>query len=228
MLNAWLILWPVVLTVGLFLGMRRLYSRYPFAFFHPVLTTTTVICVFLVVCQIPYRTYMVGGKWLEQLLGPSVVALAYPLYNQRKVMYRYKNAVILGISSGLVTAMGSIVLFAKLFKVEDEIVYTMLPKSITTPVAIQLSESISGVPSLTAVFVMVAGFSGIIIGPVLMKIMGIEQSLGKGLALGSAAHALGIAKSTEYGEMALSMASVSMTLSAIIGAFVGPLIILFL
>lgn len=226
--NWMIIILSIGLTIGLFWLMRQLYGRYPFAFFHPVLTTTTIICLILVIFQIPYTTYMEGGKWIEQLLGACVVALAYPLYNQREMMYRFKNAIILGISSGLVTAMGSIILFAKLFKVEDEMIHTLIPKSITTPVAIQLSEAIAGIPSLTAVFVMVAGFSGIIIGPVIMKWARIEHPLGKGLALGSAAHALGIAKSTEYGELALSMASISMTLSAIIGALIGPVIILLL
>lgn len=213
------------LTILLFWCMRRLYNRYPFAFFHPVLTTTTIICIVLIGFQIPYTAYMEGGKWLERLLGPAVVALAYPLYNQREVMIRYKETIMLGVSTGLITAMGSIILFAKLFKVEEEMIYTLLPKSMTTPVAIQLSATIEGIPTLTAVFVMIAGFSGIIIGPIFMRWTGIHQPLEKGLALGSAAHALGIAKSTEYGELALSMASISMTLSAIIGTLIGPLLV---
>ncbi|AOV07652.1 LrgB family protein [Sporosarcina ureilytica] len=214
-------------TVGLFLVMRRVYRRYPFAFFHPMLTTTTLICIGLIIFGIPYADYMKGGKWIEQFLGPCVVALAYPLYNQRKIMMQYKNAILLGISTGLITAMGSIIFFAKLFKVEEEIIYTVIPKSITTPVAIQISETMGGIPSLTAIFVMIAGFSGIIVGPYVMKYTGIESRLGKGLALGSASHALGVAKSTEYGELALSMASVSMTISAIIGSLIGPLLVLF-
>lgn len=216
------------LTIGLFLILRYLYIRYPFSFLHPVLTTTTIICLLLVAFNIPYTRYMEGGRWIEELLGPCVVALAYPLYNQRKTMLRYKKVILLSVTSGLITAMGSIILFAKLFLVEEEMLYTLIPKSITTPVALKLSETMSGIPSLTAVFVMVAGFSGIIIGPVVMKLTRIDLPLGKGLALGSASHALGVAKSTEYGELALSMASVSMTLSAILGALVGPILILFL
>lgn len=218
----------LVLTVALFLSLRYLYIRYPLSVFHPVLTTTTIICIGLAIFNIPYTDYMKGGKWIEELLGACVVALAYPLYNQRKMMQRYKKVILLSISSGLITAMGSIILFAKLFKVEEEILYTLIPKSITTPVAIKLSETISGIPSLAAVFVMVAGFSGIIIGPIVMKLTRINQPLGIGLALGSASHALGVAKSTEYGEFALSMASVAMTLSAILGALIGPVLVLFL
>lgn len=216
------------LTVGLFFTMRRLYSRYPVTFLHPILTTTTVISVSLVVLQIPYTTYMEGGKWIEELLGACVVAFAFPLYNQRAVIKRYRKVIALAITTGLLTAFGSIILFAKLLNVDEEIFNTVLPKSITTPVAMQISETIGGVPTLTAVFVMLAGFTGMIIGPVIMKLTKIEGTLEKGLALGSASHALGVAKSTEYGEVALSMASVSMVLSAILGAVIGPLIVFFL
>lgn len=211
----------ISLTVILFLAMRRLYMHFSVAFLHPVLTSTIVISVVLIASNISYEAYMVGGKWIEQLLGPAVVALAYPLYNQWEVMMKYRKAILFGVSSGLITAMGSVFLFAKLFKVEQDIIYSMIPKSITTPIAIQLSETIGGMPSMTAVFVMIAGFSGVIIGPFVMKYGGIESPLGKGLALGSASHALGVAKSTEYGEFSLSIASVSMTLSAIAGSIIG-------
>lgn len=218
----------IVVTISLFLLMRYLYGRFPLSVFHPVLTTTTIIALLLVIFNISYVDYMEGGKWIEAFLGTAVVSLAYPLYKQRKRMVQYKNAIFLGISSGLITAMGSVILFAKLFKLENEILYTILPKSITTPVAIQLSETIDGIPPLTAVFVMLAGFSGVIIGPFVMKLTKIESPLGIGIALGSASHALGTAKATEYGEIALSMASVAMTLSAISGALIGPLLILIL
>lgn len=208
--------------------MKRLYSRFPKAYLHPVLTSTTILIVLLLLLNIPYERYMLGGAWIEKLLGPCIVALAYPLYNQRELVRKHLTTILLSVSAGLATAMISVVLFAKLFKVENEIIYSILPKSITTPVAIQVSATIGGIPSLTAAFVMIAGFSGVILGPIVMKYVHIDSPLSKGLALGSAAHALGAAKSSEYGEVSLSMASVSMTLSAIAGSIVGPLIVLIL
>lgn len=218
----------LVITIGLFFIMRTLYTRFPIALFHPVLTSTTIIVLILIICNVSYTDYMQGGKWIDELLGACVVALAYPLYNQRKMMVQFKNAIMLGVSSGLLTAMGSVVLFAKLCKVESEMLYTLIPKSITTPVAIQLSERLAGIPSLTAVFVMIAGFSGVIIGPYVMKKTNIHLPIGIGMAFGSGAHGLGTAKSTEYGELALSAASVSMTLSAVLGALLGPILVLLL
>lgn len=199
--------------------------RFSVAYLHPVLTSTIVISVVLIASNTSYEAYMAGGKWIEQLLGPAVVSLAYPLYKQWGIMLKYRKSILLGVISGLITAMGSVFLLAKILKVEQAIVYSMIPKSITTPIAIQLSETIGGMPSMTAVFVMIAGFSGVIIGPFVMKHSGIESSLGKGLALGSASHALGVAKSTEYGEFSLSIASVSMTLSAIAGSIIGFILV---
>lgn len=228
-MNELLIIFVVVsLTVILFLSMRKLYMRLPNNFLHPVLTTTAIIVSILLIFNISYESYMVGGIWIEALLGPSVVALAYPLYNQREVIIKYRHAILLGVSTGIISAMGSIVLFAKLFGFEDDILFSIIPKSITTPVALHVSSVLGGIPSLTAVFVMIAGFSGIIIGPLVMKWFGIHSELGTGLALGSASHGLGVAKSMEYGELSLSMASVAMTLSAIAGSVVGPLLVLFL
>ena len=226
--NLLIILIIITVTVILFLAMRRLYMRFSVAFLHPVLTTTTLICIFLVNFNFSYDEYMLGGVWIEKLLGPCVVALAYPLYNQRAIVLRFWKAIILSVVTGIISAMGSVILFAKIFNINNELIFTMLPKSITTPVAIQLSDTIGGSPSMTAVFVMIAGFSGIIIGPLVLKLTGVRSPLGRGLALGSAAHALGVAKSTEYGEFALSMASVSMTLSAILGSIIGPVLLLLL
>lgn len=228
MKNLLLIVAIVGVTIILFVAMRRLYARFSNAFLHPVLTSTAIIIVFLLIFDLSYDSYMIGGSWIEQLLGPCVVALAYPLYNQRAFVMKHRAAIFLGVSAGLVSAMGSIVVFAKLFKFENEIIYSVIPKSITTPVAIQLSATLEGIPSMTAAFVMIAGFSGVILGPLVMKYAGIQSQFGKGLALGSASHALGVAKSTEYGELSLSMASVSMTLSAIAGSVLGPLLVWFL
>ncbi|MBO1913664.1 LrgB family protein, partial [Microvirga sp. 3-52] len=102
----------------LYLTMRYTYARFPIAVLHPVLTSTTIIILLLLVLNVSYDSYMVGGEWLEMFLGPSVVALAYPLYKQRIVVLKYRNAILLGVASGLLTAMGSILLFAKLFRFE--------------------------------------------------------------------------------------------------------------
>lgn len=212
-------------TILVFLCMRRLYGRWPLAILHPVLTATAVIAMILVLLSIPYESYATYTRGIEQLLGACVVALAYPLYKQRETMLKYSKTIFWSVLIGIITAFSSIIVFAKLLNVADSELFSLISKSITTPVAITITETLGGITSLAIVFVMVAGFSGIIIGPFLMKKLHIHHPISKGLALGSASHALGVAKSTEFGEKSLSMATVSMTISAIIGAILGPIIL---
>ena len=169
----------IILTVIVFLMMRKMYARFSTPAFHPVLTTTIVIIVILVNANIPYDTYMQGGKWIDALLGPSVVAFSYPLYKQRNALIKYRKAILVGVFTGLVVAMTSIFLFAKMVRVDADMLYSLIPKSITTPVHIQISAGFGGIPSLTVAFVMTAGFTGVILGPMLMKYSGIHSKLGK-------------------------------------------------
>ncbi len=112
---------------------------------------------------------MIGGQWINSLLGPAVVALAYPLYKRRRVLIKYMFPIIGGVLAGLFSGMVSGLLFAELFGISRSLILSIIPKSITTPVAIQIASGIGGVPSMTVVFVMIAGFSGVILGPSLLK-----------------------------------------------------------
>ncbi|WP_082232176.1 LrgB family protein [Halobacillus massiliensis] len=212
-------------TILIFLMMSRLYIRFHYSFFVPVLTSTFLIVTLLVLFQIPYETYMDGGKVIDFFLGPAVVALAYPMYKQRKEIRAYIIPVASGVLAGLVTSLVTGVLFAKAFGIDRIQILSMVPKSLTTPVAIPVSAEIGGVPSMSVVFTMIAGFTGIIIGPHLVKWMRLKGSMGQGIAFGSASHALGTSKALEYGEETASMSSVAMSLTAIFGSVLGPLFV---
>ncbi|MFJ7974437.1 LrgB family protein [Peribacillus sp. JNUCC 23] len=214
----------IVLTITAYVLMNRLYIRFSYPLLLPVLTTTIILIILLTLFHIPYSSYMIGGQWIQSLLGPAVVALAYPLYKQRHIVVSYWFPIISGVFVGLITGMISVLLFARVLGIDQTLILSMLPKSLTTPVALQVSEVLGGIPPMTTVFVMIAGFTGVILGPTFMKRLRINSSLGKGIAFGSASHALGTAKSAEYGEFTLSMSSVSMTLSAILGSIIGPIV----
>ncbi len=213
------------LTITAYLFLNALYVKYHWTLLTPVLTTTALLVAILLVFDISYDRYMLGGQWITALLGPAVVALAVPLYKQRKLLTQNLLPVALGVSAGAMTGMISGVLLAKLMGFSAEMIFSILPKSITTPVAMQLAESLGGIPSLAAVFVMVAGFTGIIAGPWLLKTLGVHSSIGRGIGLGTSAHGLGTAKAFEYGIEDASMSSVAMTLSAVAGSFLGPAIV---
>jgi predicted murein hydrolase (TIGR00659 family) len=214
----------VLLNIAIYLMMSVVYRRFRIPVLIPALTATVIVVTLLLYFHIPYDTYMIGGQWINQLLGPAVVSLAYPLYKQRNVLIENLPAILGGAIVGLLIGMFSGLLLAAGLGFSKLYVLSLLPKSITTPVAIQISNSLGGDSSLTSVFVMIAGFTGAIGGPFIIKLFRIRSEVGIGIGLGTASHALGTAKALEYGEQSVSMSSVAMTVCAIVGSCIGPLV----
>jgi predicted murein hydrolase (TIGR00659 family) len=211
------------LTVVVYVIANFFYLRFRKTPLNPVLTATVALVLMLVVFDVPYETYMTGGDWIATLLGPAVVALAVPLYKHRKLLQDNLMPIAIGIVAGVIVGLVSGTLFTRWLGFSEELIYTVLPKSLTTPVAMQIASTIGGIPSLAAVFVMVAGFTGILLGPYLLQLLGIDSPIGRGIGLGASAHGLGTAKAFEYGPEDASMSSVAMTLSAVLGALLSPL-----
>ncbi|WP_397537384.1 LrgB family protein [Rummeliibacillus pycnus] len=214
-----------VSTVVVFFLMKKVYERFYHPILFPVFTSAIIIVGALLIFHIPYETYMVGGQWIDRLLGPAVVSLALPLYRQKELIKRNYKAIITGIAVAMIAGVGSVLSLAVLFRIENEYMRTLIPKSITSPVAMQISNVIGGNPTLAAVFVIITGMIGAIIGPYLYKICKIDTAIARGISMGSSAHGIGIGKLTEYGERTLSMGSVSMTLTAVIGAILLPIFV---
>lgn len=215
----------ILLTVGSYFIMNKIYQRYAYAFLIPALTATTFIIIILSIFHISYESYMTGGQWINAFLGPSVVALAYPLYKQRHFLMQNLSAILGSVVVGAISGMASIGLFAKMFGVQDSLILSLIPKSITTPVAIEIAKGLGGNASMTIVGVMMAGIFGAVAAPAILKFTRVDSPMGRGIALGSASHALGTSKAAEYSELTFSMSSVTMTLCAIIGSFLGPIVV---
>ena len=214
----------VLINVSIYVFMSMLYRRFHIPVLMPALTASFTIVVLLLYFRIPYDTYMIGGQWINQLLGPAVVSLAYPLYKQRHVLRRNLPVILGGTLMGLIVGMFSGIFLAMALGFPKLYVISLLPKSITTAVAIQISSNLGGESSLTSAFVMLAGFTGAIGGPYIIKFFRIKGEVGIGIGLGTASHALGTAKAMEYGEESVSMSSVAMTVCAIAGSCVAPVI----
>lgn len=225
MLNTIIAIAMVASTILIYIIMVKVYRLLKSPFFIPVLTTSFLLVVMLLTLHIPYQTYMVGGKYIDLLLGPAVVALAYPLYKQKGILLKNLMPIVSGVTVGSVVGMMSGFWLAKVFGVEKTLILTLLPKSVTTPVAMEISNVLGGNASLTVVFVMIAGFTGVVIGPYILKGFNLDDEMSQGIALGSASHAIGTSKAFEYGLDAATVSSVAMTLSAIIASILGPLIV---
>lgn len=205
-----------------------MYLKVGNPFLLPILTVTCLTVIVLLVFNIPYETYMEGGAWISKMLGPAVVALAFPLYNQRETIFNYKYSIVTSIFVAMFAGLVSVVALLLLFGASKAFLLTSLPKSLTTPVAMQVSEGVGGIAPLTAVLVMVAGFTGAILGPTVFKLCKIDTAISRGVAMGSASHGVGLTKLKEYSEEDLSIGSLSMGLSAVVGAFVIPFVAMFL
>ncbi|MBB4825459.1 putative murein hydrolase (TIGR00659 family) [Sporosarcina luteola] len=214
----------ILLTVACFFLMAKLYARFAFAFLIPVLTSTFLIIGILVAFHIPYESYMEGGKWINALLGPAVVALAFPLYRQRMFLKKHMFLIVGNVAIAGVVGMISVAVFSKWFHLSDSLSLSILPKSVTTPVAMAVADGLGGSASMAIVGVMIAGIFGAMLAPYIFHLFGVKSPVGRGIALGSASHAVGTSKAAEYSELAFSMGSVSMTLNAILSSLIGPVI----
>lgn len=217
-----------ILTILIFYVMTWLYKRTGISFLFPILTSTILLLLILIIGDIPYEVYMEGGQIINFFLGPAVVAMAYPLYSQWDVIMRYKKTILSCVVIAMFAGMISVLFLGMLFGLNEEVLRSFLPKSITSPVAIQISEAIDGIPQMTVLFVIVAGITGAIAGPTIYRVLRINTPVSRGVAMGSAAHGIGVSKLIEYGELTLSIGTVAMTLSALLGSFLCPIIVYFI
>lgn len=212
-------------TVSFFVLARGLYRKMGSpALLNPVLVTVIVIVALLSWSDTPYDVYFEGAQFVHFLLGPATVALAIPLYRQISLVKRYPVALLASIVTGSLVAMISAVLIAKLGDVGEQTLISIAPKSITTPVAMGVVEQLGGLPSLTAVLVILTGIVGAAVGPWLLDKLQVTNSVAKGLAMGVAAHGLGTGRAVLMGDVAAAFAGLAMGLNALVTAVLLPVL----
>ena len=221
-------LFSITLTLGIYAAALYLYRRTSLFLFHPVLTTFVVIIVFLKISHIEYAEYYQGGKFIHFFLAPSVVALGMPLYDRLRRLRR--EAPVILINTVFVSAAGIVSVMVPLMwaGVPDRIVISLAPKSVTTPIAIAISEATGGVPSLTAAVVVATGIIGAVIGPAILRLVGVTGGIPFGLAMGNASHGIGTARALEEGETEGAAAGLAICLNGIMTSVLTPLLVRFL
>ncbi len=213
----------ILFTILIYILARALHKRFPLPITIPILVATIIGVVFLLLFRIPYETYMIGGEWIEWLLGPAIVALAYPLYQQWEMLKKYPLSIFIGVIVGASTGVTVAILLAKLVQLDEEIILSLIPLNSTTAVATEVSKSIGGIPSMTALFVMIAGIGGAVIGPVVLRWCKVHHYLGRGVGMGAASHAIGTSKILEEGLQEGAASSVSMTITAVVISIISPI-----
>jgi len=200
-----------------------LNNKFKLAIFNPLLISIVATIVVLLVSGIDYKVYYSGAKYLNYLLTPATVCLAIPLYEKLEVLKNNIKAILIGILSGVLTSLLSVLGMSVIFGLNHTEYVTMLPKSITTAIGIGVSEELHGNVTLTCVIIIVTGVLGNIIAPAICKLFKIKEPIAKGIAIGTASHAVGTAKAMEMGETEGAMSSLSIAVSGlmtVIGASV--------
>ncbi|WP_461813049.1 LrgB family protein [Faecalimonas sp.] len=201
----------VAYGIGLFLKKKLKWG-----ILNPLLVSIVFVVGFLLVFHIDYDTYNETAKYLSYLLTPATVALAIPLYQKITLLKENGLAIFLGIVSGVLSSLFSVLVLAYLFGLSHREYVTLLPKSITTAIGIGVADELGGITTITVAVIIVTGVLGNVIGQSVCKLFKIYEPIAVGLAFGTSSHAVGTAKALEIGEIEGAMSSLSIVVSGLI------------
>ncbi|OBX04718.1 deoxyguanosinetriphosphate triphosphohydrolase [Gallibacterium salpingitidis] len=213
-----------VMTIVTFSLAVAINERIKSLVFNSFVITVCVLIAILLIFDIPYHDYIAGNKPLSELLGPSIVALAIPLYEQLKQIKQYWRSILFITTISSAVAMMSGALVAFMLGGDQQVMATLFAKSITTPLAMAVSGTIGGVPTITVVLVIIAGLIGSVFGYTIIKLLRIKSSEAAGLAIGTASHALGTAACMEIDKKAGTYSSIALVLCGVITSLIAPLL----
>ena len=214
----------LVISIFFYLIAVEIKKRLKLAILNSLLVSTIFVILVLVIFHIPYDTYKSSANILSYLLTPATVCLAIPMYRQLRLLRQNLVAVLSGILSGTLCSIFSILLMGKLFGLEKQHIVTLLPKSITTAIGMGVSEEAGGIVTLTVAAIIMTGILGNVIAEAVFHLFHINHPIARGLALGTASHAIGTAKALELGEIEGAMGSLSICVAGILTVILVPLV----
>ncbi len=182
----------------------------------PLLTAAALVIAALSLFHIPYASYAAGGDFIKLMLGPVTAVLALNIYNQRAILKEHFLPVLAGCLAGSLTSVGSVLVLCRVFHVDDALAASLLPKSVTTAIAIGIAESRGGIGGIAAAAVMVAGLTGAVFAPLFAKLFRITDPVAEGLAIGACSHALGTTRAMEIGPVQGAMSSIAICVCGIL------------
>jgi predicted murein hydrolase (TIGR00659 family) len=214
----------LTLTLAAFVLASLLYRKARMnPLLNPVLLSVIAIVALLSLSGTGYDTYFDGAQFVHFLLGPATVALAVPLYRQFEKVRKSALAIVASLVCGAITSAASAVLIARLLGAQPQSIVSLAPKSVTAPVAMGIAEQLGGIPSLTAVMVILTGIVGAMLGPLLLNLLGIRDWSARGFAIGTASHGIGTARALQVNELAGAFSGLAMGLNALATAILLPL-----
>jgi predicted murein hydrolase (TIGR00659 family) len=218
-------LFNIILTVGVYLLSLTIAKKIKSPFTSPVFLSTLIIIFILFQSRISYGEYGQAKAVMTFLLGPATVALAVPIYNNRKLILQYLMPAIIGLLFGTFTTITIAFAFGKLLHFTKSVILSISIKSVTVPVAAEIGKIIGGNPSLIAAFVIITGMLGAMFGPKLLNLLDVHHPFARGLSIGTISHGIGTAEAVKEGEMQGAVAGASMGIAAILTSLIIPYII---
>ena len=217
------LLW-LTLTVAVYCGASWLYMRLRLGIVHPLLVSMTVLIGLLRLTGVTYDTYAESTAPITFLLGPTVVSLGYALYRQIDHIKRNLTSILVATFAGSVVGVVSVIAILRLTGADEVVIASIAPKSVTTPIAIQLSEHSGGIASLTSMAVVICGIFGAVAAPYLFRLLRISSPVARGLAFGSSAHGVGTAAAMRMGAVEGAISGLAIGVMGVMTALALPLV----
>jgi predicted murein hydrolase (TIGR00659 family) len=206
--------------IGIFLN-----NKIKLAIFNPLFVSQTLIILFLLKFDISVEAYNKGGQLISFFLAPATVILAVPLYRKFKLLKANVLHILIGITTGSIAGIASVILLGKLFGLDKLLKVSMLPKSVTLPIGLEISAQLGGLSAITVAATVITGVFGTITGAYICNIFRIKDKVAVGVAIGTAAHALGTTKAMELGETEGAMSSLSIGVAGLITVALAPVMV---
>ena len=201
-----------LLSYGLGVWLKK---KFKVALINPLLISVIITTAVLLLLKIDYGVYEKGASILTYMLTPATVCLAIPVYEKLEILKKNKGAILIGVASGVVTSLLLTLILAIVFKIGHSNYVTLLPKSVTTAIGMEISAGLSGYVPLTVAAIVITGILGNVIGELVFKLFRITHPIAKGIGLGTSAHVVGTAKAVELGEIEGAMSSLSVVVAGI-------------
>ncbi len=219
----WLALSVLAYEIGLEIH-RRLQT--PIA--NPLLIATLLMSALLLSTNISTDTYNIGGQFISMFLTPATVALAVPIYRQLEVLRAHLLPILAGALVGSLTSLGSVFLLCRLFGLPKNILMSLLPKSVTTPIGVSVSQMLGGIPAITALSIIITGLFGAVVLPAFLKLLHIQHPVSVGISIGTSAHAVGTSRAIQLGEAEGAMSGLAIGIAGLMTALIASIGSLFL
>ena len=219
---------PIILlaiTFGIYYVARQIQKWTGWVVLNPILITIVALIALLQLTGISYETYKQGGQYIEFWLKPAIVALGVPLYQNLGQIRRQLLPILMSQLVGCLVGLVSVTLIASALGASHEVIVSLAPKSVTTPIAMEVCKTSGGIPSLTAAIVVIVGLFGAVFGFKILEVWHVHNPFSQGISMGTAAHAVGTSRAMEKGEIYGAYSSLGLILNGVLTALLTPFVL---